>query len=222
MLMLRLSFSLVFFLASAFPADAANKVSAWQIDQNMQNWGNVRLIVCDRGALFSDLSRGYNVAMKAPQWRLVYFADSRRVIADVPLTSLVRGLTNRVRVFYGEDAKDKDPSNWKLTGGKVPICGLATVTYARLFKEENHKWVYNVARDIKPPYAVEKFLCEFYGIADFGNLPLRFRTGFLELNYMLDTKAAIKTSVDPAIFDAPKNYQKVRPEEVMFAVTDFP
>jgi hypothetical protein len=224
------AFLIVIFLLTASsdcPCDAKSaSVSGWEIEQKVDKWGAVKLTVCAEGMLLYDVVRGYNVVMRPPDWKVVYYSNSRKVISEVSINSLGRNLTNRFRVFSGGGTADKDPSLWRLEGN-AQVAGSPALLYTRFFSADqdakySRTWKYYVAKEIKLPAPIRAFVCETFGVINLGKFPLRFQTGRYDVFSLLDTISVHKQEIDPAIFKTPSNYERVTPEQVIFAVTDFP
>jgi hypothetical protein len=215
------------FASSNCSCDAKSAtVSGWEIEQKVNKWGAIRLTVCDQGMLFYDVVRGYYVTMRPPEWQIVYYSNSRKVISEVSINSLERNVTNRFRVFSGGGTPDKDPSLWKLEG-TAQVAGNPALLYTRFFSADqdapySRTWKSYVAKEITVPGPIRAFVCETFGVINLGKFPLRFQTGRYGVFTLLDTISAHKKQVDPAIFKTPANYKTVAPEQVIFAVSDFP
>jgi hypothetical protein len=209
------------------PAEAKKAtVPGWEIEQKIYKWGHVRMTVCAEGALFLDIERGYNVTMRPPDWKLVYYSDSRKVIAELPLSKLRTTVSDRVRLFVGGDKQDINPVQWKLHGDSL-IAGIPVQLYTLDFaadKESDHvrTWKDYVVKKIQLPPAATTFMCKSFGMVDLGKYPLRFQTGRVILDSLVDTVSMRPKAIDQDIFKSPVNYQKVTPEQVIFAVQDFP
>jgi hypothetical protein len=225
-----LAFLIAVFLLTASgnrPSEAKSAtVSGWELEQKVDKWGAVKLTVCAEGMLFYDVVRGYNVAMRPPDWKVVYYSNSRKVISEVSINTLGRNLTNRFRVFSGGGTADKDPSLWRLEGN-AQVAGNPAQLYTRFFSPDkdavySRTWKCYVAKEIKVPDPIRAFVCETFGVINLGKFPLRFQTGRYDVFSLLDTISVHRKEIDPAIFKTPSNYERVTPEQVIFAVTDFP
>ncbi len=209
------------------PAEAKKAtVPGWEIEQKIYKWGNMRMTVCAQGALLCDNLRGYRVAMRPPDWKVVYYSDSRKVMAELPLSKLRMNVSNRVRVFTGGDKQDINPALWKLQGDAV-IAGVPVQCYTKDFgvdSESNHvrTWRDYVVKKAALPPAATTFMCQFLGIVNLGKFPLRFQTSHDLSDALVDTVSMRPKAIDPDIFKTPETYQKVTPEQVLFAVQDFP
>lgn len=203
---------------------AKNVIRGWAVEQDIRNWGKQKLLVSQHAMKLTDISRGFTIVMKAPDWKPVLYSDSRKVMADTTLKSVQTGFSGRFRMMVSGDVTVL-AKNWQ-PRGTAKICNHK----AQLFKMTgdatipSQRWTYyeyHVAQDIPLPKQITSLIAAHYGIVDLGKLPLRYQVGKNKPRIVMDTQSITEQSWDGSLFLVPTNYKKVKPDEVMFAVMEF-
>lgn len=201
---------------SAHLSAEAKSSKGWKLSQDISGVGKSIVTLTDNAVRMDDTTRGYSIVMSAPKWQPVFFADSRKVKRESSIAEMSRGFSARFRTF--SSSLSGATSSWSKVG-ESKVCGRAVTVYKRI--DEKSNWKFYGCKDMHVKDKIATLVCAQYGMADLGQIPLRFETGHNKVRIVFDTTAVTPATIDSAVFEVPKNYKNVKLEEVMFAVMDF-
>lgn len=214
---LAVTISAVFCSAISLPVCAKDQV--WRVDYNFHDWGDIDVLVMKDRVHIEDKLRSWVMILNQPGWQITCYSPQRKTIATLPLTAFRKALGERLGIMT---ASDVDPTHWKKVG-PAAINGIRTTRYDQVIDTSDPRkptaQCY-VAADLPVDPLVAKFLCKFYDMPNFGNIPIRMTKRKIE-KFKLDTRSIKPDVYKASDFVVPKGYKTKTLEEVMFAQTSF-